>query len=129
MDREGDSYAHFTILQEHEQRYAIRMGRDRRLQPGRGATLAPALNESLAQAPVFLEREIMLSARGNTPKRGSNKNAVFPLRCRRLARLEVRADRRELFVNHNISKYFPHPIPLNFVEVREVMYGTRVIGG
>jgi hypothetical protein len=118
MDREGDSYELFALLLEHEQRFVIRLGHDRRLEPGRGASTTPKLYESLSCSPLFFEREVQLSAR-RKPE-GSNKGQVFPARNRRLARLAVRAEARELFPNHNVAPLLPWPLSLNFVEVREL---------
>lgn len=118
MDREGDSYELLALLLEHEQRFVIRLGHDRRLEPGRGASTTPKLYESLSCSPLFFEREVQLSAR-RKPE-GSNKGQVFPARNRRLARLAVRAEARELFPNHNVAPLLPWPLSLNFVEVREL---------
>lgn len=118
MDREGDSYELFALLLEHQQRFVIRLGHNRRLELGRGASATPKLYESLSCSPLFFEREVQLSAR-RKPE-GSNKGQVFPARNRRLARLAVRAGARELFPNHNVAPHLPWPLSLNFVEVREI---------
>ena len=118
MDREGDSYELFALLQEYEQRFVIRVGHDRRLEPGRGRCNAPMLNEALSKAPSVFEREVVLSARRKPS--GSNKPSVFPARRRRSARLEARASSLELFPNNNAPAHAPSSVTLNFVEVREV---------
>ena len=117
MDREGDSYELFALLLEHEQNFVIRLGHDRRLEPGRGATASAKLYESLSQSPFFFEREIKLSARGKP--NGSNKTTAFPARKRRIASLEVRAGRREIFINSAAPPHLPRSLLLNFVEVTE----------
>jgi hypothetical protein len=69
---------------------------------------------------MFLEREVALSARGHYPSKGSNQSSVFPARGRRMARLQIRAGRRELFINHNVPAHFPQSLLLNSLEIREV---------
>ncbi len=117
MDREGDSYELFALLREHEQRFVIRLRTDRRLEPGRAATVFPKLYESLRKSPLVFEREVMLSSR---PKaKNSRAGIAFPKRNRRLAKLEVRAGQRELFTTHMMAAHAPRSLTLNFVEVRE----------
>jgi hypothetical protein len=118
MDREGDNYELYALLLEHEQRFVIRCGHDRRLSPGRGRSDSPKLYESLEAAPLFFEREVELSARN--PPDGSNKSKVFPARATRLARLEVRASKKDIYTSHVAPEHYPKSIALNFVEVREV---------
>jgi len=118
MDREGDSYELIALLLECEQRFVIRVEHDRRLEPGRGAPASPKLYESLGSAPLFFEREIHLSARSKPD--GSNKADVFPARSRRVARLAVRADTREIFIGNNAQAHLPRSLTLHFVEVREI---------
>ncbi len=118
MDREGDSYELISMLLEHDQRFVIRVGHDRRLEPGRGKTVTPKLYESLGGSPFFFEREVKLSVRRRA--QGSNKSTVFPARDRRVARLEVRAGTREIFAAHTGPVHTPRSLVLHFVEVREI---------
>lgn len=117
MDREGDSYELFCFLLEHKQRFVIRLSHDRRLEKGRTASRVPKLFESLSDATFFFDREVVLSARnkGKMPKTEKR----FPPRARRLAHLEVRAAKKEIFIGNGASAHLPVSIQLNFVEVRE----------
>ena len=117
MDREGDNFELLALMLEHEQRFVVRMGHDRRLEPGRGASATPKLFESLSETPFFFSREVKISARGKA-KQG-NKLEVFPARESRVAHLEVRAGSREIFINHNAPAHLPRSLTLQCVEVRE----------
>ena len=69
MDREGDSIENLALLLEHEQYFVIRLTHNPRLEPGRKAQ-EYKLFEALRCAPIFLEREVVLSeqkkAKGKT---------------------------------------------------------------
>lgn len=118
MDREGDSFELLSLMVEYGQRFVIRVAHDRRLEPGRGATKTPKLYRSLSDDPIFLEREVTLSAKAKTKTRRTQK--VVPPRKQRIARLEIRAGRYDLFVNHNGPVHLPKSLGLNFVQVEEV---------
>jgi hypothetical protein len=118
MDREGDQFELFSILVEHDERFIIRLGYDRRLEPGRGRTESPKLFESLSSCRFFFTREVCIAAR--TPPTGTNKHDVFPARKSRIARLEVRAGNREIYTSHMVPAHVPGSLSLNVVEVREV---------
>ena len=118
MDREGDQFELMSMLLEHSQRFVIRLAHNRRLEPGRGKTDNPKLFESLANTPFLFEREVDISTRGKPLY--SNKLDVFPARKNRIARLEVRAAKREIFAVHSAAAHVPSSLSLQIVEVREV---------
>ena len=118
MDREADQFELFALLQEHDQRFVVRVSHDRRLEGGRGYTGNPRLFESLSECPFFFKREVSVSARGK-PK-GTNKTQVFPARRSRTACLEVRAGTREVYAMHSAPAHVPKSLRLQVVEVREV---------
>jgi hypothetical protein len=118
MDREGDQFELLSILVEHDERFIIRLGHNRRMESGRGRSEHPMLFESLATCPYFFTREVQIAAR--TPPTGSNKHDVYPARKSRIVRLEVRAGHREIFSSHMVPAHVPTSINLKVVEVREV---------
>ena len=118
MDREADAIELFSVLLEHDQRFVIRIGHNRRREPGRGKPRTKKLFEKLSSAPVFLQREVVLSARGKPS--GSNKQSVFPARRSRVASLEIRAERQTIFSAHTAPAHVPHKLTLNFVEIHEI---------
>lgn len=118
MDREGDQFELLSALAEHDQRFVVRLGHDRRLQPGRGRSAAPKLFESLSCCPFFFSREVVIAARGKPV--GSNKTDVYPPRKSRRVRLEVRAGTRQIFASHMKASHLPESLCLQVVEVREV---------
>lgn len=117
MDREGDCYELMSILVEHEEEFIIRLSHDRRLKPGREAC-ALKLFESLSLAPLLFEREVVLSSRSK--QRGPRQQKTFPPRAKRQARLEVRAESKEIFVGNGAPAHVSPSLTLQFVEVREV---------
>jgi len=94
MDRKGDQFELLSALVEHEQRFVVRLGHDRRLQPGRGRSANPKLFDSLGSCPFFFRRDVAISGRGKPV--GSNKDDVVPARKSRIAHLEVRCTYGEL---------------------------------
>jgi len=118
MDREGDQFELLSALVEHDQRFVVRLGHDRRLQPGRGRSANPKLFESLGSCPFFFRRDVAISDREKPV--GSNKNDVFPARKSRIAQLEVRAGTRQIFASHMAAAHLPTSLTLQVVEVREV---------
>jgi hypothetical protein len=117
MDREGDSYELLAMLLEHEQRFVVRLSHDRRLGLGRAAQQVK-LFDALSEAPFFFEREVLLSRRGKS--KGSAQNHSHTARDVRIARLEVRGARKQIFLGNGGVSHVPKSLPLNFVEVREV---------
>lgn len=118
MDREGDQFELLCALVEHDQRFVVRLGHDRRLQPGRGRSAKPKLFESLGSCPFFFRREVTIATRGMPV--GSNKTDVFPPRKSRIAQLEVRAGQRRIFTSHMAAAHLPASLSLQVVEVREI---------
>jgi hypothetical protein len=118
MDREGDQFELLCALVEHDQRFVVRLGHDRRLHAGRGRSAKPKLFESLGSCPFFFRREVAIATRGKPV--GSNKNDVFPPRKSRTAQLEVRAGTRQIFASHMAAPHLPASLSLQVVEVREV---------
>ena len=116
MDREGDCYELMSILLEHEQHFIIRLAHDRRLERGRQAC-ALKLFESLSSAPFFFEREVVLSSRAK--QKNERKQRTFPARAKREARLEVRAESKEIFAGNGGPAHVSPSLTLQFVEVRE----------
>ncbi len=119
MDREGDCIELMADLIEHEYCFVIRLAYDRRLEPGRKAAGSMKLYETLASAPVVFEREVPLSPR-RKGSRTPRQRKRFPVRDARTAKLEVRAQRLEIFPGNGAVAHIPEQLALNFVEVREV---------
>jgi hypothetical protein len=116
MDREGDCYELLSQLLESGLRFTVRVCYDRRLSPGRTGD-TDKLFDVLSAAPLFFERQVPLSTRGIKGRAGKLK--AFPARKQRLARLEVRAQRMEIFAGNGAPHHCPKSLELNFVEVRE----------
>lgn len=117
MDREGDQFELLSFLVEHDQRFVVRLGHDRRLEPGRGTSANPKLFESLTSCPLFFSREVAIGTRG---KPAGSKKAQHPPRKSRSARLEVRAGQKRIFASHMVAAHLPASLTLQVVEVREV---------
>lgn len=117
MDREGDCLELFALMLEHDQKFVIRLTHNRRLLPGREAE-ENKLFERLSSAPVFFEREVILSERGHA--RSARQQQKFPTRQRRRARLAVRAQTLQIFPSNGASANIPQCLTLNFVDVEEV---------
>jgi hypothetical protein len=120
MDREGDSYELMADMVEHDQAFVIRLCHDRRIDKNQSAKAqdVPKLFDVLGQAPVVLEREVVLSARKDQGK--ARVPGSFPARQSRLAQLEVRARSVEFAIGNGAPAHLPPTLALNFVEVREV---------
>ncbi len=84
MDREGDSYEHFSKLAENGYRFVIRAAHDRKLDDGK-------LFQTLGGLPGIHEREVPLSKRigGRTKYRAELK--IHPARESRTAKLTFSA--------------------------------------
>jgi hypothetical protein len=117
MDREGDSYELLADLLEHEQHFVIRLAHDRRLDSHTRRQQVPMLFETLEQASVVLEREVILGRRSG--KRRAKEVTRFPARETRTTQLEVRAQRIEISTAKGTPAHLPTSLCLNFVEIRE----------
>lgn len=119
QDREGDNYEHFAHFLESGHRFVIRLSHDRRLEPDqrKAAIEVDKLFERLESAPLFLEREVILSRRAKS--RTKKDERVFPARDSRRTTLSIRAQRMEIFIGNGAPSYLPRSLTLNFVEVRE----------
>jgi hypothetical protein len=118
MDREGDQFELFAGLLENDERFVIRLARDRRLTKGRGRAGHPMLNEALASGPARFVRQVQLGRRER--EAAETKRKVYPERGPRDARLEIRAKAIDLYRAHQHAEHLPDCLSLNFVEVREV---------
>ena len=121
MDREGDSIELLAMLLEHEQDFVIRLSHNRRLCAGRKAQ-QEKLFEALSTAPFFFDREVVLTNQKTAKKTGKSKKRIKGTGKprSRLAHLEVRAERMEIFPGNGSVSHLPKSLTLNFVEVREV---------
>ncbi len=117
-DREGDSIENLALLLEHEQNFVIRLSHDRLLAPNR-VPQEYKLFDALSCAPIFLERDVVLSERKKTRGKTKGKTTGLPPRKRRRALLEVRAESRRIFPGRGSVSHLPPAMTLNFVEVRE----------
>jgi IS4 transposase len=117
MDREADSYELLADLLEHEQRFVVRVSRNRLLgkgDPGGNTHLYAAM----AGTAVLLDREVQLSRRA-PPSRGTKARRTAPTRTGRVASLTVRAGSFKIARNHDLPVHLPDVLDLNFVEVVE----------
>ena len=121
MDREGDSYELMATLLEYDQEFIIRLCHDRRLEPGREAAdnESNKLFNSMAKAPFWFKRDVMIGARDNQRESDKTKKK-FPTRASRLARLEVRAESKEIFIGNGAPAHLTPSLRLNFIDIREV---------
>jgi hypothetical protein len=116
-DREGDCMELMADSIEHGHRFVIRLAHDRRLDPGRRRVDVPMLFETLATAPLRLEREVAISERKDgRPKQMTTR---FPVRKMRRATLEVRAQPLLISPGNGAPLHLPDGLCLNFVEVSE----------
>lgn len=113
QDSEGDSYENLAALSQR--RFVVRLRHNR-------TTLDADeddqhLFDMLDVAPVFMDREVVLSRRTKTglPKR----QRTHPPRKKRRARIEIRARPVELSRPHGYGKKFPDRLKLAAVAVRE----------
>ena len=115
MDQEGDSFALLCNLAERGCRFIIR-GQLGRTVDGRGGE---KVEEVLEAAPLFLKRQVPLSARPAKQKgRTASRNNCQPVRKARTASLEVRACSMER-KRPNYAQTETRSLPLNVVHVRE----------
>ena len=115
MDREADSYGLWSFLVQRQQRFAIRLFHNRRLNATQ--KLFQMLDD-LNQKPALLRRQVKLSRRGR--EGGSTLRKIHPPRAARQAELEVRACSVSIpKTDYRYSKDDPDTLSLNIVHVRE----------
>jgi hypothetical protein len=116
-DRESDCMELMAESIEHGHRFVFRLAHDRRLEPDRRRMDVAMLLETLATAPLRLEREVAISERkGGRPKQMITR---FPIRKMRKATLEVRAQSLVISPGNGASMHLPDKLCLNFIEVSE----------
>jgi hypothetical protein len=119
MDREADSFELFAHLLEGEQRFVVRLAQDRNLEvKARRQPKGPKLYKAMADADLFLERDVQLSRRTGK-KRGPTSERIHPARAPRKARLHVRARPLRVARSQHLPHYLPDALELGFVEVTE----------
>lgn len=116
-DRESDCMELMADLIEHGHRFVFRLAHDRRLDPDRRRIEVPMLFETLATAPLRLEREVAISERKASQLKRKTKR--FPVRKMRRATLEVRAQPLQISPGNGAPSHLPDGLFLNFVEVSE----------
>jgi hypothetical protein len=117
MDREADSFELLADLQEHGQRFVVRVSHNRLLgagDPGGNTHLYAAMHGTEA----LLDREVQLSRR-SPPSRGTKARRTAPTRAGRVATLRVRAGSFKIVRNRDLPVHLPDVLNLNFVEVVE----------
>jgi len=105
-------------LIEHGYRFVIRLSHDRRLDTDRRRVDVPKLFETLATAPLRLERQVAISERKRVD-RAPKADKRFPVRKMRKAMLEVRAQSLQISPGNGAPMHLPDKLCLNFVEVSE----------
>ncbi len=117
MDREGDCMELFADMEAHGHRFVVRLSHDRRLIKDRRKDSGPKLFEVMRQAPLLLEREVILARRkAKEPLVSKSKQEWL---ARRSAHLEVRAQRLEVSPGNGAHAHIPDVMTLNFVDVCE----------
>ena len=117
MDREGDCMELLADMQAHGHRFVVRLAHDRRLIKDRRKAPGPKLFEVMRQAPIVLEREVVLARRpAKTPSGSKSKHEWL---AGRTAHLEVRAQRLEISPGNGAHAHIPDVMTLNFVDVCE----------
>jgi hypothetical protein len=116
MDREADSYELLADLQEHQQRFVVRVSHDRLLREDDTSGEA-RLYSAMAASEVMLEREVQLSRR--SAPRGTAAKRINPARQGRVASLRVRAGSYRVARGRDLLFHLPDTMELNFVEVVE----------
>lgn len=115
MDREADSYALFDSLVREKIRYVVRLRQDRSLveEEREGKNITKALEK----IPVFVEREVPLSAR----KRHAvpSKRRIHPERRTRMARLQLKATQVQLKKPSYLPREMTPTLKLSVVEAIE----------
>lgn len=111
MDREGDIFELLSELTAAGRRFVIRSAQDRWvMNEGK-------LSESLVTAPVYLEREVKLSARTKRPR--VTKGRGHPRRSERTARLSISARQVTIRRPKTAEPRYPAELKVNVVHVYE----------
>ena len=116
MDRGADSYELFAALQEHGDRFVVRLHQDRRVVTADGPG---SLHEATPRGPVLGERHITLAARrtGDRPLQARRKH---PSREERVATVHVTAQRVTLRRPRGRPyRHLPAALDVNVVSVCE----------
>jgi hypothetical protein len=116
MDREADAYELLAELAGRGSRFVIRVQYDRQAQGEDGQWAS--LSETMAQAPMVLEREVVLSRRSK--HRPPGPCAVHPPRAGRTARLAVSAATVTLRRPARRCAALPPSLTVNVVRVHEI---------
>ena len=116
MDRDADSYATFAALIAHQERFVIRLQHDRCVVAPEGTT--ERLTASLAQAAVVCERAVPLAPRQDSGRTLSARTR-HPARARRVATLQVAAQRVDLPRPPHVATTAPATLSVHLVWVRE----------
>lgn len=118
MDREGDDYGVFALMQQHHYRFVGRL-RHNRLLDADASCGAEKLEEALSQIQCVVTREVELSARP-AAKRSPLQKRIHPTRGRRLATLAIGATRVTLRRPATQPRDRPATVSLHVVRVWEV---------
>ncbi len=113
MDREADDYELWTYIIEQGDDFVIRAQHNRRLANG-----AQKMFDSLAEEPLVLQREVMLSRRSKHRPPGSKR--THPPRERRPARLALRYGQVEVRRPAGVAPFGQATMTVSVVEVVEV---------
>lgn len=117
MDREGDCMELFAYMLAHGHRFVVRLAHDRRLKKNRREAPGAKLFEVIRQAPLALEREVILARRPAKTPRGSKSKHEWL--ASRTAHLEVRAQTLDVSPGNGAHAHIPDVMKLNFVDVCE----------
>ena len=118
FDSEADSYEAFAELCCSGARFIARLKHNRTI-PATAEAAGESLFEFVDDAPVMVEREIVLSRR--TKSSAPKRNKTHPSREKRRAKLEIRAKKVEISRHRGIpsASKLPETLELNIVSVRE----------
>lgn len=114
MDREADIYALLAFLIANNERFVVRHSNYRVLPEG---SAVRTTRELIAQAPVQIEREALLSKRSN--KRSGKHRRTHPPRAARIATLAISAARVTLPRPVTAPPETPETLTMNIVRAYE----------